>query len=112
MSRSFRQILAESRIPALTIAILIIWALDSGVRALNAPLFGIIDFVTNTVAIGGIPYHFGRFFWRSWIMALSYAFTAIIYLCAAWILSRWVFGIGPFRSLRECCAKLVRRNYA
>ena len=112
MSRSFRQILTESRIPAVTIAVLIVWALDSGVRALKAPLFGIIDFVINVAAIGGTPYGSGRFFWGPWIRPLSYAFTAIFYLGAAWILSRWVFGIRPFRSLRECCAKLVRRNYA
>lgn len=112
MSRSFRQILTESRIPAVTIAVLIVWALDSGVRALKAPVFGIIDFVINVVAIGGIPYGSGRFFWGPWIASLSYALTAIVYLVAAWVLSRWVFRMGPFRSLRECCAKLVRRNYA
>jgi hypothetical protein len=112
MSRTFRQILAESCIPAVTIVVLIIWALDSGVRALKAPLFGVTDFVINAMAIRGIPYGSGRFFWGPWITPLSYAFTALIYLGAAWILSRWVFGMGPLRSLRECCAKLVRRNYA
>ena len=111
MSRSFRQLLAESHIPAVTIAVLIVWAFDSGVRALRVPLFGTIDFVTNVVAIGRIPYGSGRLVWREWFTPLTYAFTAIVYLAGAWVLSHWVYGMGPFRCLRECCAKL-RRNYA
>jgi hypothetical protein len=112
MSGSVRRVLAESHVAAVAIAVLVVWSLDWGVRASARPVFGLADFVINVIAIRGIPYGSGTFYWGPWITPLTYAFSSIIYFIAASILSRWVFGIGPFRSLRECCAKLVRRNYA
>ncbi len=111
MPLSLRQILVDSHIAAVAIAVLLVWSLDVGARALGRPLFGVINFLINAVAIGGIPYRSGTFVLSEWFTPLSYVFSGTIYFGAAWVLSRWLYGTAPFRSLSECCAKIVRRNY-
>jgi hypothetical protein len=112
MPRSFRQILVHSHIAAVAIAVLLVWSLDAGARALGRPLFRAVYFLINVVAIGGIPYGSGRFVLGEWFIPFAYLFSCIIYLGAAWLLSHRLYGMAPFRSLSESCAKLVRRNHA
>jgi len=110
---SLHQMLAESRIAAVAIAVLLVWSLDSGFRALWDPLFRLAHFLFTAVAIFGIPYFsFTGSDRLSLITTLSYLFFSVIYLFAAWLLSRWVYGVGPLRSLTACHAKLRGRNHA
>jgi hypothetical protein len=55
MSRSFRQILAESDIAAIAISILILWAVADEIRALGPVLTGAAYFMATAVAIRGVP---------------------------------------------------------
>jgi len=43
--------------------------------------------------------------------AFSYFVYAVITLAAAWLLSRWVFAMGPLRSLSTCRFRLKRSNH-
>src|ERR1700692_3381076 len=54
-----RQILAESHIAAIAIAVLLLRSFESGVHGLGAPLFVVVEFFVSVVAIGGIPYGSG-----------------------------------------------------
>jgi hypothetical protein len=110
MSRSFRQILVESDIAAIAISILILWAVADEIRALGPVLTHVAYFTATAVAIRGIPS--GPFFLGTWLWSIACGLEGIIYFGAAWVLSRWAYGVAPLRSLRECCSKLVRRNYA
>ncbi len=111
--RSFREILADSNVGAVAIAVLLIRSIESGVRGLGFLLFGLLDFVVSTVAIGGIPY--GTFTLGQWLLfipQIANLVTAAITLVAAFLLSRWVYGAGPLQSLRSCGAKIARTSDA
>jgi hypothetical protein len=109
-----RQILAESHIAAIAVAVLLLRSFEFGVRGLGRPLVGVVYFLVNVVAIGGIPYRCGTALgeWLTLIPSFAYLFSTAITLSAAWLLSRWVYGVGPFRSLSRCCTGLARRSDA
>lgn len=110
MSRSFRQILAESDIAAIAISILILWAVADEIRALGPVLTSAACFMATAVAIRGVPS--GPFLGRIWQWSVGFALEGIIYFGVAWVLSHWAYSVAPLRSLRECGSKIVRRNYA
>lgn len=111
---SLREILADSHISAVAIAVLLVWSLDAVFRALWGPLSRAASFLFTAVAILDIPY-----FSRTPTLAdramlittFSYLFSAFINIAAAWVLSRWVYGVGPLRSLSKYRTKLPRRNH-
>jgi hypothetical protein len=106
--------LADSYIAAIAIAVLLIWSLDSGVRAIGPPILSTVDFLVTMVAIRGIPFGSGTFslvYLISQIPTLTHFLDAVVTLSAAWVLSRWVYKMGPCRSLIECRARLARRNH-
>ncbi len=115
MQQSLREILRDNHISGVAVALLLLWSLESGFRALWDPLSGFITFVATAVAIRGIPYSSGTFTYADrvmWTVTCSYLVYAFICFVAAWLLSRWVYGVGPLRSLNRYGARLARRNNA
>ena len=112
---SLRKILADSHVSAVAIAVLLFRSLDSAFWALWGPLSRVVSFLFTAVAILDIPYfsytldlkdRFTLFF------TFSYLFNSLVYLAAAGLLSRWVYGIGPLCSLSKYRTRLARRNNA
>lgn len=115
MERSFREVLDDSHVAAVAIAVLLLWSLDSGVRAFGRPLFLVANFLVNVVAVRGIPYGSGSFTFGeslTLIPSLEYLLSAATSLGACLLVSRWVYGVGPFRSLSKLRTRLARKNYA
>ena len=114
MRSTLRKALADSHIAAVAIVILLIWALDSGARAIGPPVLSILELLITMVAIRGVPYGSGSFslaYLISEIPTLTHILDAAISLGAAWVLARWVYKMGPCQSLIECRARLARRNH-
>ena len=114
MRPTLREVLADSHIAAVAIAVLLIWSLDAGVRAIGPQLLSAFGFLVTVVAIRGIPYGFGTFslgYWLRLIPTIDHFVDAVIRFCAAWALSRWVYKLAICRSLSECRVKLARRNH-
>jgi hypothetical protein len=112
---SLREVLAQSYVAAVAIAVLLLWTLDNVFRALWGPVYRVGTFVYTAVAILRIPYFNPRLDWADrtmLMMTLLYLSGAAVYLLAAWLLSRWVYGMGPLRSLRECRAGFTGRHDA
>lgn len=115
MKRSLRAILGESYIAALAIAVLLFWSLELVFWVLWGPLYRAAEFVFTAVAILGIPYSSPGLTiqdWRMVLITVSNLYGALAFFAAAWILSRWVYGMGPLRALMQCRARLARRNDA
>ncbi len=96
MRPSLREILADSHIAAVTIAVLLLWTLDGTFRAPWGPLSSVAGFLFTAVAILDIPY-FSPVLSRAdrllVITTLLYLSGAVISFSAAWLLSQWVFGV-------------------
>lgn len=113
MKRSLREILADSHIAAVATAVLLLWSLYSGFHALWSPLWRAATFLFTAVAILGIPYR-GPATIEDRLMLTTtsvFLFSALISFAAAWLLSRWVYGVGPLRSLSKHRTRLARRNH-
>lgn len=111
MKPSLREILADSHVSAVAIAALLVWSLDSGFRALWDPLYRLADFLFTAVAILNTPYSspyssFSASDLLGFISAFSYLFSSVVSLSAAFLLSRWVYGVGPLRVLSSYRNKL------
>lgn len=99
-----RQILVDSHIAAITIAILLLWSLEAGFLALWQPLSRVIHFLFTAVAILGIPDYSWTFSIAdriSWIVTGTFLYSAILEFFAAWILSHWIYGLPPLRALQH-----------
>lgn len=114
MTQSLRQVLSESHIAAVTIAVLLLWSLDGAFRALWGPVSHALGFLVTAIAIFDIPYISpgvklaDRF---TLITASAYLYGAIVSFSAAWLLSRWVYGQGPVRSLTRYGKSFNRRKH-
>jgi hypothetical protein len=112
---SLRKILADSHVAAVAIAALLTFALQSFVDALWSPFVRVADFVLNAIAILGIPsgsWRFGFTDLNALTAALSYCLYAFISIVAAWLLSRWIYGMTPISMLRAYHARFARRANA
>jgi hypothetical protein len=104
-----RQALADSNVAAVTIAVLLLWSLDSVFRGLWDPVFDLGVFLFTAVAIWDIPYLSPTTTTTDRAMLIitcSFLYSSIVCVSAAWLLSRWVYGIGPLRCLQQ-----ARRKY-
>lgn len=102
MKRSLRQALVESHIAAVTIALLLLWSLNNFVDALWKELPRTIEFVVTVVAIRDIPYSARTFTVAAGLELMvvgHYLYFALACFFAASVLSHWVYGAGPLRSL-------------
>jgi hypothetical protein len=114
VKRSLREILADSHIAAVAIAVLLLWSLNSGFQALRDPVPRAASFSVEAVAIRGIPFGSREMFFSDWIMLIptfAYLLGAATSLGAAWLVSRWVFGAGPLTSLSKYGPRLARRKH-
>jgi hypothetical protein len=112
MNRSLREALAESHTGAVTITVFLVWSLDGAFRALWDPLFRAASFLFTAIAILDIPYFSPTVTVVDRLMfitTLSYLYSAIVSCSAAWLLSRWVYGVGPLRCLMSYRSKLTGR---
>lgn len=113
MKPSLRDVLRSSHVATATIVILFITAIECTWEFLSIPVSRAALFLFNTVAILDIPYHAFSITDRIDIaVGLVYAAAALANIFAAWILSCWVFGMGPLRSLGGSLYKLRRRDRA
>lgn len=100
MKHSLRQTLADSHIAAVTIALLLLWSLDSLFRALWEPFSRAISVLFTAVAIFDIPYYSRTTADRLNLIVVGvYLYSAFIGFLAAWALSHWAYDTGPLRSL-------------
>jgi hypothetical protein len=112
---SLRETLAGSHIAAIAIAVLLLWSIDWGFRALWSPLYRATTFLVTAVAIRDVPYIPSTPTLADRVMLVStlfYLFGALACIAAAWLLSRWVYGVGLLRSLSKYRARLTGRNHA
>jgi len=113
--RPLRQVLADSHVATVAIALLLLGTLDGAVRGLWDPVYDVGVYLFTAVAIWDIPYFSPTptAVDRSMLIITSYfLYSAIASLSAAWLLSRWVYGTGPFRSLIVCVGELRGRKSA
>jgi hypothetical protein len=109
---SLKEILAEYQVSAVAIAVLLYWSFYWGFSALWSPLARAASFLFTAIAILDIPYHYFTGADRLMLTTtLVFLFNAFVCLAAAWLLSRWVYGTGPLRSLSKCRTKLTGRNH-
>ena len=111
-SKSIIQILADSHIAPVAIAVLLVWSFDWGFRLLWTLFAPAANFLLTALAIRGIPYVYSTLVDRiAWTVTLVYFLSASINLLAAWLLSRWVYGIGPLRCLSKYRPRLTGRTH-
>ena len=114
MKPSLREILAGSHIAAIATAVLLLWSIDWGSRALWSPLYRAATFLVTAVAIRDVPFIPSTPTLADRLMLVStlfYLFGALACTAAAWLLSRWVYGVGLFRSLSKYRVILTRSNH-
>src|SRR6266487_4644827 len=113
MKHSLRKILADSHVSAVAIAVLLFWSLDYAFWALWGPLSPAANLLFKAVTILDIPY-FPRTFTITdrftLFITFSYLLNSLVCLAAAGLLSRWVYGMGPLRSLSKYRIRPERRN--
>jgi hypothetical protein len=107
MKRSLREILIDSHVALTTIAVLLLWSMDGAFWGLWPLLSRAAQWLLIAIAIRDIPYFSITTAERSIILiSAMYFYAAIVSFLAASILSRWVYGVGPLRSLVACGNKL------
>ncbi len=102
MRPSLRKVLAESHVAAVAVAVLLLFSLINLFHALARPLVQLAEFLITAVAILGVPAYSWPLTTADWIMlapSFFYLYSFAVTLTAAWLLSRWVYGAGPIRSL-------------
>jgi hypothetical protein len=110
--KTLRTTLADSHVAAIAIAVLLFGSLESACWALWVPLPAAVSFLLDVATIRNVPYSATAFDRVSVLVATSWLFYSLAYFAAAELLSRWVYGMGPLRSLSRYRTRLVRRNHA
>ena len=111
MKSSLRKGLADSHISAVATAVLLVWSLESVFRASywilgTAILY--MPYLSVTFGFAGRPNPVERL---NLIVTFSYLFRALSSFAAAWLLSHWVYGEGPFHRLTKYRTSLERRSH-
>ena len=115
VKRPLRRVLADSHVAAVAIALLLLWALNGAFWTLWDPVYRVGRFLFTAIAIWDLPYFSTKPTAIDRLMLIStfyFLYSALASLLAAWLLSRWVYGVGPLRSLAVCRSKLIRRKNA
>jgi hypothetical protein len=97
---SLRAVLAHSYVAAVAILVMLVWSLDWMVRAVVASSGHLIEYLATMAAIRGLPsIDFSDRIALS--VGAFYVLSALCIALGAWLLSRWVYGAGPLRSLQQ-----------
>jgi UDP-N-acetylmuramyl pentapeptide phosphotransferase/UDP-N-acetylglucosamine-1-phosphate transferase len=114
---SLRKVLADSHVAPIAIALLMAWSLIDGIDGLAPPVFYAILcavlFVITAVTEREMPYSPFRLHGYDFLVlsqCLPHLLNAVTYAAAAWLLSQWVYGQGPIRSLRTAWSEIIRRS--
>lgn len=100
--KTTRAILAESHVARVAVAVLLLWTIEWTIWSLWTPLFFAVDYISNALAIWGIPsgtFPLGRVL--QLIPSAFYLGTSILSFGAAWLVSWWVYGTGPIQCLKD-----------
>ncbi|MGA3162271.1 MAG: hypothetical protein ABSC77_13775 [Terracidiphilus sp.] len=122
MQTSLRKILIDSQVAAVAIAVLIfssaleaVFALWEPVNQVLSSLITVVAYLITAAAIRDIPsFTATRSYATSSMLPITFVILllALANLAAAWLLSRWVYGVGPLRSLGNLRNKLLRKKHA
>lgn len=118
MEPSLRKVLIDSHVAVVAIAVLFFYSFFSVARAVFAlwtPALEVVFFLATAIAIRGIPYTSRTLdpLTRLYLLTtFSNILFALAYLAAAWLLSCWVYGTGPLRSLGNYRNKFSRKTDA
>lgn len=115
MKPSIRQVLADSHVGVVVIALLLLFSLRLTFSALWPPFFRVLTFVFTAVTILDVPYFsptLDPLDRLNLIRAAPYLYSAFIGFAAARVLSRWVYGVGPLRCLSEYRSRLSGSRHA
>jgi hypothetical protein len=97
---SLRAALVESHVAAVAVSIFLLWSLDYAFSALWAVLVPTVEFVVTAIAIRGVPYWSVAENRVALFETCTYLSGTITSWSAAWLLSRWAFGVSPLKCLR------------
>lgn len=114
MFASLRKTLLDSHIAAVTVAALLLESCAAFYLAANRVVcHGVFFFqlIAN--------HHLSTALWKleyedpdTLFVALTCLFDSAAMVLAAWIVSRWVYGVGPLRCLGSYREKLTRKSHA
>lgn len=106
--------LADSHVSAVAIVVLLFWSLDYAFWAIWGPVSRAAGFLFTAVAILDIPYFshtFTAYDRLTLFTTFSFLFSSFVSLATAVLLSRWVYGMGPFRSLSKYGTRFSRTHH-
>jgi cation transporter-like permease len=112
---SLRKTLVDSHVAAVAIAILIFAFVSQAAFALWGPADRVLLFlivagsIRDNPGLAPAPDYLTR---QMLLTILTNLLSALMNLAAAWLLSRWVYGTGPLRSLGNYRGKLSRKTNA
>jgi hypothetical protein len=108
---SLRKALADTHVSAVAVAVLLLLSFGRLIHALLVPFSRILDLLLMAIAVQGSPSVSFTVADRLMLaITLAGLFKASAGLAAAWLLARWVHGVGPFRCLITLRAAWPRRN--
>jgi len=111
-----RKVLIDSHVAAVTIAMLIFTSIATAIGALWYPSWRILSILITAVSthdISDIPRDLDTLTHdENLAVSLFILLFALINLAAVWLLSRWIYGAGPLRSLGRYKEKLTRKTHA
>jgi hypothetical protein len=111
MKRSLREVLAQSHVASVTIAVLLLGFINTAFQTFWTLIAPALSVLATAIAIFGIPFISWTYTRMSLITASTYVCSAAINFSAAWLLSRWIYRSGPFRSLIRYYDELIGRNH-
>ena len=108
MQTSFRKVLMDSHTAAIAVAVLLFSSLDTAFLAIWGLALPALHFLA-LAAVRISPFVYMNLDdairtvkpeeWENLPTQLSVLFQSLTCMLAAWILSRWVYGVGPLRAL-------------
>jgi hypothetical protein len=111
---ALRTLLAESHVADVAILVLLFRSLAEGIRVIGPPLKHASAFVFTAIAIRDIPYYelgLSPSERMELVQFLAHLISCLVAAASAWILSRWVYQVGPVRSLSERFKTLPRSSH-
>lgn len=119
MKSTLRKVLADSHVAPIAITLLLARCFNEVIFGSILPIaysiLGAITFLMTAIAEREFPL-FSSSFGGSFLMRLSeglfHLISAATCTAAAWLLSKWVYGLGPLPSLQIAWSERARRSNA